>query len=312
MLSPALARTYAYAVLLLDRYGKEVDRSPRLFGISLYQQIALELHPAGRRRFDARATLAAAGAPHPDAPYLSQVPCSWGALYFPEHWREFYAYLAARLPSPSPPSPPSTSSSSPSATSSPSSSGPSSPSPSSSSSRAPTCPATPLKPGTAVVPGGVRSNHWKRSWKRFFIELAFLRGYAMLYPSFPGARSLSTNHVEEGAHVRPEDADARERRRRLFSVPLMPLPELELGDGARSAGVRTGLLDMPGARLPAWAELPVLDLLGEVVDEATIVRRGVERRAELTGCADAPARAFDVGDLLCVHADSDGLVDGDA
>ena len=41
----------------------EADRSSRLFGISLYQQIALELHPAGRRRFDARATLAAAGAP---------------------------------------------------------------------------------------------------------------------------------------------------------------------------------------------------------------------------------------------------------
>ncbi|KDN42827.1 hypothetical protein RSAG8_06581, partial [Rhizoctonia solani AG-8 WAC10335] len=34
---------------------------------------------------------------HPHTPYLSQVPCSWGAVYFPEHWREFQQYLSLRL-----------------------------------------------------------------------------------------------------------------------------------------------------------------------------------------------------------------------
>lgn len=32
-----------------------------------------------------------------DSPYLSQVPCSWGAVYFPEHWREFHSYLMVRF-----------------------------------------------------------------------------------------------------------------------------------------------------------------------------------------------------------------------
>ena len=34
---------------------------------------------------------------HPNTPYLHQLPCSWGALYFPRRWREFYKYMGMRF-----------------------------------------------------------------------------------------------------------------------------------------------------------------------------------------------------------------------
>ena len=71
--------------------------APQLFGISLYQQKHLELRLEGRHSFNARATFASMGLNDPSTPYLSQIPCSWGAVYFPEHWREFHAYLSFRL-----------------------------------------------------------------------------------------------------------------------------------------------------------------------------------------------------------------------
>ncbi|KAH9935956.1 uncharacterized protein BXZ73DRAFT_45178 [Epithele typhae] len=269
-LSP-LFYAWVKMTLLRYRYGKASDRSPRLFGISLYQQKAIELHPDGRKAFSARHTLEHAGFSHPDAPYLSQIPCSWGALYFPEHWREFHTYLAARLAGHLPDSPP--------------------PPPSS-------LPAAPFPPSVPVVPD-VRSNGWKRSWKRYFIELAYLRGYAMLYPNYAGARSLSTNHLEAGAHVSlAVPPRALERKKKLFNVPLLPLPGFPKGGGGTPS---TGLLEMPGATLPEWTDLPILDLLGESVDAETIVRRGSERRTELTGCADPTTDPFSVRDLLCVR-----------
>ena len=269
-----LRPSFLIPLVFYHSYGRTSARSPSLFGISLYQQKALELHPSGRRLFDARDTLAAAGFPQPDTPYLSQIPCSWGALYFPEHWREFHEYLAARLSDPA---------SSPDVHV-----------------------LAPFARETAVVPA-VRSNRWTRSWKRFFIELAYLRGYTMLYPNFPTGLSLSTNHLEAGAHVRPTpgaDMDAHERRKRLFNVPLMVLPDADgafTHDAEREAVLKTGLLNMPGNVLPQWSELPVLDLLGELVNYETIIRRGVTRRTELTGCTDVPSRPYDIGDLLCVQ-----------
>ncbi|KAI0629299.1 hypothetical protein C8Q77DRAFT_1212698 [Trametes polyzona] len=251
-LSP-LFYAYLKLSLLRYRYGKPEDRSPNLFGISLYQQKNLELRPEGRHSFDARALFAAAGLAHPHTPYLSQIPCSWGALYFPEHWREFHAYLGARLAGL----------------------------------------AWPLS--QTVVPG-VRSNRWTRSWKRYFIELAFLRGYVMLYPNYRAFASLSTNHLEVGSHVRDVPTDAYLRKKRLFDLPLMPLPPVSV-DGKVLPD--TGLLELPDGKFPTWSELPVLDLLGAIVDYETILQRGVERRTELTGCGDAPSQPFDAGELLC-------------
>ncbi|KAJ6518627.1 hypothetical protein C8R45DRAFT_851005, partial [Mycena sanguinolenta] len=83
--------------ILRYRYGETRSQTARLFGISLYQQKNIELHPDGRRPFDARKLFAENNIPDPSTPYLSQIPCSWGAVYFPEHWREFHTYLADRL-----------------------------------------------------------------------------------------------------------------------------------------------------------------------------------------------------------------------
>ncbi|KAI0642170.1 hypothetical protein C8Q79DRAFT_917436 [Trametes meyenii] len=252
-LSP-LFYAYAKLSLLRYRYGKQKNRSPNLFGISLYQQKNLELLPDGRHFFDARTLFTAAGLHHPHTPYLSQIPCSWGALYFPEHWREFHAYLTTRF------------------------------------SEA----VWPLR--QTVVPG-VRSNRWARSWKKYFIELVYLRGYVMLYPNYADFVSLSTNHLEVGSHVKDVPTDVYLRKKRLFNLPLMPLPST---DAALYPSLpATGLLELPEERLPDWDALPVLDLLGEIVDLDTISQRGTKQRAQLTGCERPPAQAHNVQELLC-------------
>ncbi|TRM60729.1 hypothetical protein BD626DRAFT_571441 [Schizophyllum amplum] len=228
-LSP-LFYAWAKMALLHYRYGAPENTSPHLFGISLYQQKSNELHADGRRAFDARALFAA----HPDvettrvgSPYLSQVPCSWGAVYFPGPWRSFHSYLALRL-----------------------------------SGR--------LLPLDIAVAPGVRSNAWSRSWKKFFIELVYLDGGAMLYPNYAGWASLSTNHLERGSHVKVRSREKRE----MFQVPLM-----EGVDGG------SGLLaDMPGRVLPGLGELPVLNLTGSVVSLEEIAEVGRMRKEELQGC----------------------------
>ncbi|CDO73305.1 hypothetical protein BN946_scf185008.g67 [Trametes cinnabarina] len=252
-LSP-LFYAYLKLSLLQYRYGKSEDRSPNLFGISLYQQKNLELRPEGRHLFNARSLFEDAGIPHPNTPYLSQIPCSWGALYFPEHWREFHAYLIARMSED----------------------------------------VWPLR--ETVVPD-VRSNRWTRSWKKYFIELVYLRGYVMLYPNYPDYASLSTNHLEVGSHVKDVPAEVYLRKKKLFNLPLMPLPPAE--DAFQSPP--TGLLELPNGSLPSWKDLPILDLLGDIVAKETVWKRGSERRAELTGCDEPPVQAHDVPDLLCVQ-----------
>ncbi|VDC06517.1 unnamed protein product [Peniophora sp. CBMAI 1063] len=234
---------YAWAkhALLRYRYGDERMKATNLFGISLYSPKNLELRPAGRVSFDAHAVLETAGYAR-DTPYLSQVPCSWGALYFPEHWREFHAYLPPRL-----------------------------------------------KASNTVVVPNARSNRWARSWKRFFIELAYVRGYAMLYPNYESGRAFSTNHLEHGAHVKPLPPREWERKKALFEVPLVGLPE---------AGAGTGLLDMPGGGLPRWEGIPLLDLFGEVVVWDIALERGIKRRREVWGC-EGTGRPFDARDLMC-------------
>lgn len=246
---------------VLHSYGASKDKSPQLFGISLYQQKNLELRPEGRHRFNARTTFASASLPHSETPYVSQIPCSWGAVYFPEHWREFHDYLAVRLSG-----------------------------------------AHPRLPAHGLVAPGVRSNRWTRSWKKFFIELAYLRGYVMLYPNYADYLSLSTNHLEVGSHVKPLGPAAYERKKRLFRLPLLR-PPAHARSGAPGA-LETGLMDLPAARMPAWAALPVLDLLGLLATEAILQERGLARRAELFRCADAPhgPPPADLRSFLCLDA----------
>ncbi|KAJ7050496.1 hypothetical protein C8F01DRAFT_1000676 [Mycena amicta] len=190
--------------ILRYRYGEERERTGSLFGVSLYQQKNTELHPDGRKAFNARDLFVASHIPDPSTPYLSQVPCSWGAVYFPEHWREFHDYLANRLSQ------------------------------------------SKMEIGANIVPD-VRSNNWSRSWKKYFIELVYLRGYVMLYPNYADFASFSTNHVEVGSHVKERPKEKQD----AFKVPL-----LELEESWRL------LEELPGKNLPPWAALPVVNLTG--------------------------------------------------
>lgn len=209
-----------------------MGRSPKLFGISLYQQKNVELRPEGRIPFNPRELFTDQGLPFPSTPYLSQVPCSWGAVYFPEHWSEFHNYLLQRFSQ-----------------------------------------SWLSMDELVVVPYGIRSNHWLRSWKKYFIELAFLNGYVMLYPNYDGYLSLSTNHLEYGAHVKTRTKEKRE----LFDQPLFPLP----GRGETGMPGETGLLGLPGRTLPRYRDLPILNLTAGLTTEEDLVRIGDGRRAQL-------------------------------
>lgn len=153
---------YAWAkwAILMYRYGPDAGTEPakNLLGVSLIQQMTSELDRAtGRIMWSAGQEIRKLGGKFDEqSPYLSQVPSSWGAVYFPEHWREFHDYIQVR-------------------------------------------------DGEEIVPKNTHivapylvSDNWGGSWKRFLIELIFLRGYSMLYPNYAEWASLSTNHVELG------------------------------------------------------------------------------------------------------------------
>ena len=226
-----------------------MNKSAQLFGISLYQQKTLELRPEGRRPFDAKTLFHNHGLP-PTTPYLSQIPCSWGAVYFPEHWREFHDYLSWRLSE------------------------------------------STIDIKTVVVPD-VRSNKWTKSWKKYFIELSYLRGYVMLYPNYDGFVSLSTNHLEVGSHVK----DRSEENRQQFFLPLMKLPDTR-------DPTAIGLLDLPRRTLPDWEMLPILNLTGSLTSMEELVDVGLRCRMGLSACSKNTSTLYDVRDLACLHDDT--------
>lgn len=231
--------------ILQYRYGDPSLRSAssHLFGVSLYQPRNLELLPDRRRPFDAHKLFSSLSL-SPILPYLSQVPCSWGAVYFPEVWREFHSYLALRLSE------------------------------------------IALPISETIVPD-IKSNRWPRSWKKYFNELVYLRGYVMLYPNYADFTSFSTNHVEMGTHIK-SDLDLM-KRRALFEVPLM----------ARNQS----LLALPQGRLPQWTELPLLDFWGSIATDEEIIERGWQTWSQLDTCKtplrlDQPL-TFNARELLC-------------
>ncbi|GJN93061.1 hypothetical protein Rhopal_006106-T1 [Rhodotorula paludigena] len=243
--------------ILQYRYTLEGRRaSTRLFGVSLYQQKNIELRPEGRQPFDAH-KLFDSLALHDTTPYLSQIPCSWGAAYFPEHWREFHAYLALRLSE------------------------------------------LALPISDPIVPA-IRSNKWPRSWKKYFIELVYLRGYSMLYPNYPDFESLSTNHLEKGTHVHTTRVD--EKKKLAFEVPLLDA----------TASLVDTLPGGPGhERLPEWDALPLLDLWGALASADEVLERGWQSARMVGACGsrggsgpslaaeDLERPRYDARELLC-------------
>ena len=76
-----------------------LDRAPdpRVVGISLYSpRITESTNP--KRPFDSTQLvneLLGQGPGH-ESPYMMQTPCSWGAVFFPDHWHQFLGYLNLR------------------------------------------------------------------------------------------------------------------------------------------------------------------------------------------------------------------------
>ncbi|CAG8569650.1 12874_t:CDS:2 [Cetraspora pellucida] len=238
-LSPFFYIWAKYCVLKY-RYGTDRSLSGRMFGVSLYNTKLNELHLPGRRPFNP--ALALRGTIYPNqSPYLSQVPCSWGALYFPEIWREYRIYQNARLND-----------------------------------------VNGLQLQDISVPGS-RSNRWKKSWKRFFIELTYLRGYVMLYPNYEDSISFSTNHAEIGVHNHKEG-----KKRDVFRLPLMK--EDTVLDG------------LPGGHLPNFKDLPTMDLWGELIPQKELIQRGRKLHLKISSCPPSglDELTYDPQDLLCV------------
>ncbi|CAG8770807.1 22261_t:CDS:2 [Cetraspora pellucida] len=125
-----------------------------------------------------------------------------------------------------------------------------------------------------------RSNGWHNSWKRFFIELIYLRGYVMLYPNYINYVSFSSNHHETGVHV-------HKKHRKGFLLPLMKNDIISEG--------------LPGGVLPDYRNLPTLDLFGRVVSFHKLVERGHNLHRDISLCPpnDSATLTYDPKDLLC-------------
>lgn len=85
-----------YAILRY-RY-MEPEKTKNVFGISLYAPPLIETDPSGRHLFNPSHVLTKAGySKKSNEPYLMQWPSHSGAVFFPEHWREFHDYITARI-----------------------------------------------------------------------------------------------------------------------------------------------------------------------------------------------------------------------
>ncbi|KAL2902826.1 Elongation factor 4, partial [Bienertia sinuspersici] len=161
---------------------------------------------------------------HPNTPYLHQLPCSWGAVFFPKHWREFYVYMNMRF-------------------------------------------TEDPKKNPVQIPKS-RTNGWQASWKKFLIDMMYLRGYVSLYPNFPNQASFSTNHMEPGAHISAKD-NSLKHDKSDFEVPL-------LADDFRNY--------LPNGKLPSASRLPSLNLFNQAVSLKGLKAAGAKLRMDVINC----------------------------
>ncbi|CAG8727488.1 24783_t:CDS:2, partial [Dentiscutata erythropus] len=226
--------------ILKYRYGADRSLTSRLFGVSLYDTKLNEYNTTGRKRYNPAKVLKNTKYPN-QSPYLFPAPCSWGALFFPEIWREFHYYQNARLQDVFGP-----------------------------------------KLQNINVPKS-KSNSWPKSWKRFFIELTYLRGYVMLYPNYKKSVSFTTNHAEYGVHFR-----VKGKKKELWLLPLMKKDILLKG--------------LPNNRLPDFKDLPTMDLWGNLATPEELIRSGRSLHSKISICPpkDTDELTYDPRDLLCV------------
>ncbi|CAG8772734.1 15007_t:CDS:1, partial [Racocetra fulgida] len=94
---------------------------------------------------------------------------------------------------------------------------------------------------------------------------------------------LSTNHAERGTHINSSNGPV------VYGLPLMS-----------ENNVITGL---PESRLPEFENLPIMDLLGNVVSSEEIIQRGRSLHSKVSECPpnDSNEIKYDPEDLLCVN-----------
>lgn len=173
---------------------------------------------------------------HPNTPYLHQLPCSWGAVFFPKHWREFYVYMNMRF-------------------------------------------TEDAKKNPVQIPRS-RTNGWQASWKKFLIDMMYLRGYVSLYPNFPNQASFSTNHMEPGAHISAKE-NVVKHDKEDFEVPL-------LADDFRNY--------LPNGKLPSASRLPSLNLFNQAVSLKGLKAAGAKLRMDVINCT--------AQEIVTVHHDT--------
>ncbi|KAK4763507.1 hypothetical protein SAY87_012945 [Trapa incisa] len=161
---------------------------------------------------------------HPNTPYLHQLPCSWGAVFFPKQWREFYVYMNMRF-------------------------------------------TEDAKANPVQIPKS-RTNGWQASWKKFLIDMMYLRGYVSLYPNFPNQASFSTNHMEPGAHISAKD-NVVKHDKTDFEVPL-------LKEDFRAL--------LPGGKMPPASRLPSLNLFNQPVSLKGLKAAGAKLGQDVLRC----------------------------
>ncbi|KAI5079568.1 hypothetical protein GOP47_0005047 [Adiantum capillus-veneris] len=163
---------------------------------------------------------------HPNMPYLHQLPCSWGSLFFPKHWREFYKYMGMRY-------------------------------------------TEDAKQNAVQIPKS-RTNGWQASWKKFLIDMMYLRGYVALYPNFPQQASFSTNHMEPGAHINASGNVLRHKKED-FEVPLLEEDFWEL---------------LPQKKMPPASRLPVLNLFNQPTTLKGLRGAGAKLKQDVLECGE--------------------------
>lgn len=212
--------------LLKYRYSETTNK--QIFGVSLYSPRIIDTDPSGRLLLQSTTS-----------PYLLQVPCSSGSLYFPQHWREFHDYITARLTD------------------------------------------------QAIVKRGSgnkhlfkdslltvsKTNRWINSWRKYFDEMIYMRGYVMLYPSIHSSYSTLYLNLNKKQKAMYPSVD------KLYNVPL-------------SRTLPTSLPDVQ--------DLPVLDLHGKSSDINTLISKGLKLQRKFSACEPRnTTNQYDASDMLC-------------
>ncbi|KAG9445617.1 hypothetical protein H6P81_011745 [Aristolochia fimbriata] len=205
--------------LLAYHYDPQISL-PELASISLYTPRLVEVVKE-RPKWNATGFFRGI---HPNTPYLHQLPCSWGAVFFPKQWREFYVYMNMRF-------------------------------------------TEDAKRNPVQIPKS-RTNGWQASWKKFLIDMMYLRGYVSLYPNFPNQMSFSTNHMEPGAHISAKDNVVRHDKGD-FEVPLLKIDFRDL---------------LPANKLPPASKLPVINLFNQAASLRGLKSAGAKLGQDVLRC----------------------------